>query len=315
MRKRRPLFNLGAAVQDMLRELRNANPGLGEAEFARIAEEARRAIQEAPPPALAFIGETGVGKSSTINALFNAGQPVSHVRAMTQDSTEIRLAAQTLEGKQGLLTVFDMPGISESVSKHAQHSATYERVLTSVDVAVWVLDASDRAIQPVQEFLSESLRPLAPHLLNRLVFGLNKVDHVFPGETAWHPIANVPAPQQLANIAGRVDDVTEKIREVLPNWRGEVVGYSASRRYNLTGLFAAAVDAVPRSRRWVLASRKSLADFLELVAPEYRPSVTDPSPAKPVPTNLAERIAAMSPREYRKLVGDKAALLRWMEQS
>jgi GTP-binding protein EngB required for normal cell division len=42
------------------------------------------------PPKIALIGETGVGKSSTINALFNLGQEISH-----RPSSTCRASART----------------------------------------------------------------------------------------------------------------------------------------------------------------------------------------------------------------------------
>lgn len=40
------------------------------------------------PPRIALIGETGVGKSTTVNALFNKSVPVSHSRACTTHETD-----------------------------------------------------------------------------------------------------------------------------------------------------------------------------------------------------------------------------------
>lgn len=49
------------------------------------------------------------------------------------------------------------------------------------------------------------------------------------------------------------------------------MGYSAEKRYNLPQLFATMLEGVSLKRRWVVSSRKALADFLELVDPAYLP--------------------------------------------
>jgi hypothetical protein len=49
-----------------------------------------------------------------------------------------------------------------------------------------------------------------------------------------------------------------------------VVLYSASRRYNLITLFNVMLDACPKDRAWLLGERGCIADYWELVYPEYR---------------------------------------------
>ena len=123
----------------------------------------------------------------------------------------------------------------------------------------------------MQQYLERELREIHPQLLEGMVIALNKVELVYPGETAWHPLANLPSEEQEENIKGRIHYVQRKIRQVLPNWKGKIIGYSAHKRYNLPHLFDAMMDAVPNKRRWVVASSKALAYFLELVVPQLLP--------------------------------------------
>jgi predicted GTPase len=60
----------------------------------------------ARPPRIAVIGETGVGKSTTLNVLFNAGLEVSHTTACTQLEIE-----KEVEVRGGLLRIVDLPGL------------------------------------------------------------------------------------------------------------------------------------------------------------------------------------------------------------
>ncbi len=298
-------------------------------------------IQNEPPPKIAFIGEAGVGKTSTLNALFNAGLPVSHREACTQEAQELDITISEENGARGALRVYDMPGLGESQRSNAKHLATYNRVLKDVDVALWVLDAQHRSIEFVQERLANEIVGINPEVASRIVFALNKVDLVFPGETAWHPHANLPSQEQEDNIQGRIKDVTSKIREALPQWDAKVLAYSATRRYNLVHLFSGMLGAVPQKRQWVLESRQAIADFMELVNKEYlaairkrgsngkpdlsqdapvrAPELTVPKPAVPEPSEapddrMARLIRALSPDEFARIAASKDGLAAWVKQ-
>lgn len=252
-------------------QLRKENPHLSQAQFDNVKKHVNERIRKEPPPQIAFIGDAGVGKSSTLNALFNAGQEVGHEKATTQIEAGIKVTTETVQGEKGSLLVYDMPGLGESMAKRDIHLATYERILSKVDVALWILDAQFRALEYTQRALKDEIARINPDLVNRMVFALNKVDLVHPGETAWHPLANLPSPEQQMHIQGRIADVKRLVLEALPEWHGTVIGYSATKRYNLPQLFAVMLDAVAKKRQWVLSDRMSLADFYEFVHPSLLP--------------------------------------------
>lgn len=294
-------------LQGLFEQLRAANPNMPEDKFAAAWSQVEDQLKNEPPPKIALIGETGVGKSSTINALFNAGQDVSHVRAMTQTETAIQVKVDTVAGGKGVLVIYDMPGLGESKAADARHLATYERVLAEVDVVLWIMDAHDRAIAYVQEQLSGKIRPINPDLVDRMVFALNKVDLVQPMD--WHPLANLPSLDQENNIKARLYDVQMKVREALPRWKGTPIGYSAIKHYNLPQLFITMLDAVPRKRQWMLTSRKALADFLELVDPRLIPEnkrtalkQSDNSPED----MIASVVDNLSDEELAELMSDRS---------
>ncbi|HAG84577.1 MAG TPA: GTP-binding protein HSR1, partial [Cyanobacteria bacterium UBA12227] len=86
---------------------------------------------------------------------------------------------------------------------------------------------------------------------------------------------------------------------------------------NLPHLFDAMMDAVPNKRRWVVASRKALADFLELVDPQLLPPEKRRQRAnhqQPQPSKMSDIVANMSPEEFAKFGGDKEAFLAWVKQ-
>lgn len=289
---------------------------MAEEHFEEIYRMIEDKVDNEPPPQFAFIGETGVGKSSTLNALFNAGFEVSHIEACTQQAQGIEIKFDEIEGVNGALIAYDMPGLGESRLKQKEHIVLYEKILKDVDVALWILDGQNRAIAQIQEYLEVELQSINPKLLERMVIGLNKVDLIYPGETHWHPLANLPSEEQEQNIKGRIRDVQRKIREVIPNWQGKIIGYSANKRYNLPHLFDAMMDAVPNKRRWVVASRKALADFLELVDPQLLPPEKRREKVKiqqPQPSKMSDIVANMPPEEFAKLSKDRKAFENWLK--
>jgi predicted GTPase len=245
--------------------LRKANPEASPEELDAITKELQQRIKDEPPPKIAVVGEAGVGKSSTLNALFNAGLSISHTRACTKTDIELTIDL-TAPGDAWprLLVVYDMPGLGESIQADKENLEVYRRVIPEVDAFVWVLDAQNRAIRSVQERLSEDIAAVDTGL-SKLVVALNKVDLVDPGERSWNTMFNVPGEDQQANIEGREEDVRAKLQEVAPGWPGATVAYSALRRYRLSALFRSMVDAVPAERQWLLGDRMNLANYEELV--------------------------------------------------
>jgi len=240
-------------------------PGLSSKQIEELgkaaADEARNS------PRIAIIGQTGVGKTSTINAMFNAGLEISHVRACTQDSQEFEVPVSELNGSKGIIKIYDMPGLGEDLDADERHKVTYKRVLAICDVAVWVLDGVTRAYTPTQLALRDVVGA-AMGDLDRLVIGINKIDLIQPG--VWNEKYNLPSPEQEPSITEKIDDVLEKIGKVCSIPRSRIIPYSAMRWYRLADLLGAMLDACPKERAWVLYEIASLADFLAKVDPKVR---------------------------------------------
>ena len=304
----------------------------------RVVEAIKKARDDEPPPTLVIIGEAGVGKTTTINSLFNAGQPVSARRATTLHAVSMLVEGPVDEllvnGARGLLRVFDMPGLGDRMSTYRAYRSLYLEVLPQADVVLWVHPAEDRMIQFVQTAVQDMFGSELPHMLPRLTFGLNKADRISPDD--WNRAANVPSDEQLENLRARETDFTQVIREALPAWRGSAVTYSAWTRYKLTSLFKQMIYAVPEARRWVLEDRMSLASFVDLVDKGILRAAMEkaqPSPSGPttptqdlVPDTLATvglqhdvmgrealaRLKALSPHEYKRIAGNPEQLIYFL---
>lgn len=285
-------------ISEMLKKIfgdvRNENPSMSEADFENLRSVVQKQMENEHPPRVAFIGESGVGKSTTLNVLFNAGVAVSHFEPCTQE--ELALDVEVARGK---IRIYDMPGLGESIKKRDKHLATYRRILEGVDVALWILDAQYRAFESVERYLTEELKLINPKIANKMVFALNKVDLVHPSD--WHPIANLPSEDQKKNIEARISDITKRVREAIPRWDGYVIGYSAAKYYNLPHLFLAMLEAMPKERRWILTDRKAIADFLEKVDERVRPANAQSQHKSPEEL-VAELIESMTDEQRETLL-------------
>jgi small GTP-binding protein len=287
-------------INDLLKkifgDIRAENPEMSQEDFDKIQRMVEEQVKKEPPPRVAFIGEAGVGKSTTLNVLFNAGQAVSHFEACTQEE-----AAFDVEVAKGTIRIYDMPGLGESLGKREQHLTTYRRVLEDADVALWILDAQYRAVESIQRYLAEELKAINPTIADKMVFALNKVDLVHPAD--WEPFANLPSAEQKGNIEARIIDIKKKLREALPTWNGNVIGYSALRYYNLNELFLAMLDAMPKGRRWVLTHREALADYLETLDEGLREKIKRSRPQQKTPEEqMTDLIGSMTEEQRAELL-------------
>jgi uncharacterized protein len=245
-------------------------PGFDKRKLEQLRSAANEELNK--PPRIALIGETGVGKTSTINAMFNTGLSTSHVKACTQESQELRISVEELSGQQGSFIVYDMPGLGEDVDADEKHKATYSEVLKRCDVAVWVLDGSTRQFTQTQIALRDIVS-VAMGDLNRLVIGVNKIDVIRPG--VWNQEYNLPSSEQKESIRVKVEDVLDKIQKVCAIPKDRVIPYSAEQWYRLPDLLGAMLEACPEDRAWVLYDRANLADFLKKVSPDILKSLNN----------------------------------------
>src|SRR6266705_567714 len=94
------------------------------------------------PLVVSIMGQTGVGKSSLINALFNTHFLTDPTRPCTKEIESI-----TIEGKgERKITFNDMPGIGESEYADAAYLVQYREYLQKSDIVLWAIHADNRSI-------------------------------------------------------------------------------------------------------------------------------------------------------------------------
>lgn len=231
-----------------------ASAGVTPEDIGKLREQFEEEADK--PPRIALVGETGVGKTSTINALFNKGLEISHGKACTKEEAEV------VGSRGGTIVIVDLPGVGEDLDADEAHFEKYARVLPTVDLVVWILKADNRAMTNVQRALKRLVadKSLDPR---RLVLALNQADQVQPGE--WDVTINLPSEEQEATIEERRKDVLEKVQKVVKLANDQIVAYSAKTFYNLDPLFVAMLKACDERRSWLLHERADCADFNSLV--------------------------------------------------
>jgi uncharacterized protein len=228
------------------------------------------------PPRIAVIGKAGVGKSSTINSLFNTDLRIGHTRRGTYRTKQLNIKpnGQLMNMGQGEIVVFDMPGLGDDVDIDSKTKTIYRDVLAQSDVAIWVVSAIDRGLAYDQIFLREIIGDVNPDLYSRLIIGVNKLDLVHPDN--WNRRINLPSKKQEQNFDKVLRRIEKSFSKVCPDLTSDrIVGYSAVRRYNLTHLFRVMLDACPNERAWLLNERRNIADFTELAKVDVKTILSD----------------------------------------
>lgn len=221
-----------------------------------------------------FFGKTGVGKSSTLNALFGLNWDTDHAISCTKkpkfiDFTvgsrkEVVCFALALLIKNGLhrlsllllkhhldtwksdefpyhkLRVVDLPGIGETPTADRKYMAYYKKWLTQADVLVWITQADTRAYKRDEIFLKK-LKPFFKKSLF-LILAINKIDclGVYAGEQGFDIDKREPSPDQLRLIPEKIDDIYGIFQNALDGRiifeKSQVVPYTSVYSWGLDNL-------------------------------------------------------------------------------
>lgn len=234
-----------------------------EAVFGKLEEEIT-----GRPFKVAIIGQSGVGKSSTLNAVFGLNLPVSDIKEGTTDIIE-----KVFPMRDGFnLSIYDMPGLLQSRKRDKVYEEMYREILPQCDVIVYVIKANTRNIGDDCKILKEVVLPIcnANSIKDNLIIAVNKVDII--GESInpddpdlqWDEFENRPTEKLWECIKKKRADIFEKLISeglvLLKEFEGskttftpeQVVFYSANYEYNLGEVLKAITKAGKRGWIWTM---------------------------------------------------------------
>jgi len=160
-----------------------------------------------------FVGPTGCGKSSTINALFDADKAKVGQGA---DPETMDIARYDMEN----IVLFDSPGLGDSKEADRRHAkAIMEKLLEKdsdgdflIDLVLVILDGGGRDFGTVFSLINEVIIPNLGDDKSRLLIAINQADQAMKGR-GWDKEANQPEPILIEFLDEKVDSTKRRIRE------------------------------------------------------------------------------------------------------
>lgn len=221
-----------------LDELVRLRPEFAVLQQVHIADQAWRCWQRGASHShdlqVVFLGKSGYGKSSLVNAL--SGLPALE----TSDVTACTSVAQSVEyaiHPGNFLSLADLPGLGESQQRDAEYMELYRQIIDKADVVVYVLRADCRDYA-IDEAAFARLFPTARQQ-RKLILALNSCDKAEPLQ---RNACLVPNSAQLHTIEAK----TTSLRGLFPGVPS-LVPCSAASGWNLDRLGEEIVFRLTRS--------------------------------------------------------------------
>lgn len=206
---------------------------------------------------LMITGATGSGKSSTINALFDAN--VAKV-GISSDPETMDITKYTLKN----LVLWDSPGLGDGTEADARHSKNIIKKLSEtdsngnylIDLVLVILDGSTRDYGTDYKLINKVIIPnLGKDAADRILVAINKCDKA--KSRHWNYETNQPDEVAKKFLEEKVESVRHRIRENT-GVDIEPIYYSAGEKdsddekqnpYNLSKLLYYIIQHTPKDKQ------------------------------------------------------------------
>ena len=211
-------------------------------------------------------GATGSGKSSTINAMFDAD--VAKV-GIGVDPETMDIQKYTLKN----LILWDSPGLGDGKEADTRHAKNIINKLAEtdsngkalIDLVLVILDGGSRDLGTSYELINQVIIPnLGQNAADRILVAINQADVAMKGKH-WNHETNQPDETLKKFLEEKVDSVRRRIREgtgvdIEPIYYS--AGYKESETdkqnpYNLSKLLYYIIQHTPKEKRLVYANNTS----------------------------------------------------------
>lgn len=197
-----------------------------------------------------FVGGTGVGKSSTINAIFNT--EVAKVGYSVDPET-----ASIQKYEIDNMILWDTPGLGDSPEKDNRYAVEIVNALKAkdydgqllIDLVVVVVDGSNRDMKTTYEVIENVIAPYIGDS-KRIIIAINQCDMALKGRY-WNYDAKSPDKQLLEFLEDKAVSVRNRIKEST-GITVQPIYYSALYNYNISKLLLTMLRNMPEKKRFLL---------------------------------------------------------------
>ena len=203
-------------------------------------------------PVVAIIGKAGVGKTTTINNLFDVDEFVAEVLSFEQKGHigDVRRGTtkairKRFDLKIGIgLDIIDLPGLGDDIRKDKEFEEIYRQILPQCDIILYVLKADNRTLGEDERILQNIVLPSCDK--KKIIIAVNQVDILGENEGLhWDTRINLPDERQEELIRMKQKDIAATFSEDLDVDAEKIVCYSAIKRYHLLELLHSIVKTTP----------------------------------------------------------------------
>lgn len=203
------------------------------------------------PLDMVLVGATGVGKSSTINALF--GEDVAIVGTGVDPETQYIQHYQV----NNVFRIHDSAGLGDGLIADDRHKRNLTDLLLKpctvdnevygfIDLALVVLDGSSRDMGTTYQLLEQVVVQCIQ--TDRVIVSINQADMAMKGRH-WDGVKNCPDKELIKFLEEKSLSVQKRIQEATGLSIHCPIYYSATKRYNLDKLMDCIIEHMPHQRR------------------------------------------------------------------
>ena len=196
-----------------------------------------------------FVGATGVGKSSTINSIFNTEIAKVGYSADPETATIEKYEIDNM-------ILWDTPGLGDSPQNDQRYAVGIANALKAkddrgellIDEVVVLIDASNRDMGTAYEVIENVVMPYIGNS-ERIIIAINQCDMALKGRY-WNYDKKQPEKQLLEFLNEKTMSVKSRIKEST-GVTVDPIYYSALNHYNISKLLLTMLRSMPERKRFL----------------------------------------------------------------